>query len=133
MCTRARFDCVPEVWRSPRIVLSSGGCTVTTCTRSYRHFRHPRASTSLQLDGSNWTTNGHVVIRTRHLSAIPFAASCSFCVPLPLRSSRLTHFETNAESLAGYRHMSRDASPLLLLFHRRFIFNFRIFDSSLLS
>lgn len=76
-CVRPRFDCVPEVRPSLRVVLSPGGCTVTACTRPYRHFRHPRASTSLQLDGSNWTTNGRVVIRTRHLSATPFASYLS--------------------------------------------------------
>lgn len=69
MCQKSLF--------SLRVVRSPGGCTVTACTRPYRHFRHPRASTSLQLDGSNWTANGRVVIRTRHLSANPFAPSPS--------------------------------------------------------
>ena len=81
---------------------SSGGCTVTTCTRPYRHFRHPRASTSLQLDGSNWTTNGHVVIRTRHLSATPFALSAA-----PHHQGPLLPSNSNAESLTGYQSVCR--------------------------
>lgn len=46
----------------------------TTCTRSYRHFRHPRDSTKAQLDGSNWTANERIVIRTNNPS---------FPLPLP--------------------------------------------------
>lgn len=45
-------------------VRSSGGFTVTACTRPYRHFRHPRDFTKAQLDGSNWTANDRAVIRT---------------------------------------------------------------------
>lgn len=117
MCTRAhtRSDCVPgEVRRSllGSFVRSSGGCTVTTCTRPYRHFRHPRATTSLQLDGSNWTTNGHVVIRTRHLSATPFR---SLMLPLPpspplaapIVQARSSLRNSNAESLTGYQSVCR--------------------------
>lgn len=45
-------------------VRSSGGFTVTACTRPYRHFRHPCDFTKAQLDGSNWTANDRTVIRT---------------------------------------------------------------------
>lgn len=132
MYARARargFNCVPgEVRRSLLGSFgSSGGCTVTTCTRPYRHFRHPRASTSLQLDGSNWTTNGHVVIRTRHLSATPFAL-CLLLSPQPPSPRPAPPFELQCRIFNRIpERVSRDA-PLLLLLVSIDVVDFRIFD-----
>lgn len=86
-CIRARFDCmsvclffsVPLLPFLPSYSLtlvplsnsvrSSGRAfAATTCTRPYRHFRHPRDSTRAQLDGSNWTANDRTVIRTNNPS-----------------------------------------------------------------
>lgn len=79
-CIRARFDCmsllpslfyhpIPTLVPLPSPVRSSDRAfAATTCTRPYRHFRHPRDFTRAQLDGSNWTANDRTVIRTNNPS-----------------------------------------------------------------
>lgn len=80
----------------------------TTCTRPYRHFRHPRDSTKAQLDGSNWTANERTVIRTNNPS--------SFLLPLPHPISPFIarNLDTTMRCVTPFFENSVDVSALLL-------------------
>lgn len=70
---------LPSLLLVPLPSSSDRAFAATTCTRPYRHFRHPRDSTKVQLDGSNWTANDRTVIRTSNPS---FTHSLSLSHPI---------------------------------------------------